>query len=252
MTRPRRPIRSLALAGAGLGLMMLAACATGSGPVAASSTPVDLPRFMGEWHVIAHVPYFGERGHVASSDTYTLRPDGGIDVRYTYRTGFDQPVKTFDSRATVKDGTGNRDWTTWFFRIIPTKFRILEVAPDYSWALIGYPGPRPGLGVRARAGDGRRALRRPGQADGRPRRGHRQALPGAAGARAGRAAGLCRPEGPVGFVVGAASAAMSLPDPGYQQAPVWERRQSRPACLARAWRSRLTSLLQRTGWIFRG
>ena len=140
MTRPRRPVRSLALAGAGLGLMMLAACATGSGPVAASSAPVDLPRFMGEWHVIAHVPYFGERGHVASSDTYTLRPDGGIDVRYTYRTGFDQPVKTFDSRATVKDGTGNRDWTTWFFRIIPTKFRILEVAPDYSWALIGYPG----------------------------------------------------------------------------------------------------------------
>ena len=140
MTRPSRPVRSLALAGAGLGLMMLAACATGSGPVAASSTPVDLPRFMGEWHVIAHVPYFGERGHVASSDTYTLRPDGGIDVRYTYRTGFDQPVKTFDSRATVKDGTGNRDWTTWFFRIIPTKFRILEVAPDYSWALIGYPG----------------------------------------------------------------------------------------------------------------
>ena len=69
-----------------------------------------------------------------------MREDGGIDVRYTYRTGFDQPVKTFDSRATVKDGTGNRDWTTWFFRIIPTKFRILEVAPDYSWALIGYPG----------------------------------------------------------------------------------------------------------------
>ncbi|MFP7722345.1 lipocalin family protein [Lysobacter sp. A3-1-A15] len=138
MTRPRRPVRTLALAGVGLSL--LAACATGTAPGTAARAPIDLPRFMGTWHVIAHVPYFAERGHVASTDTYTLRPDGGIDVRYTYRTGFDQPVQTFDSRATVKDGTGNREWTTWFFRFIPTKFRILEVGPDYGWALIDYPG----------------------------------------------------------------------------------------------------------------
>ncbi|MEP6634213.1 MAG: lipocalin family protein, partial [Luteimonas sp.] len=100
----------------------------------------DLQRFMGPWHVIAHVPYIGERGHVASIDHYTLRPDGGIAVRYTYRTGFSQPLQTLDSHATVKAGTGNRDWTTWFFHVLPTKYRILEVAPDYSWALIGYPG----------------------------------------------------------------------------------------------------------------
>lgn len=132
-------IRALALVG--LGLLVLAACATGSNPPTATATsPIDLPRFMGRWHVIAHVPYFAERGDVASSDTYTLQPDGKIAVRYTYRAGFDQPVKTFDSRATVKDGSGNRDWTTWFFKIIPTRYRILEVAPDYSWALVGYPG----------------------------------------------------------------------------------------------------------------
>mgnify|MGYP001331288080 FL=1 len=101
---------------------------------------IDLPRFMGPWHVIAHVPYFGERGHVASRDEYTLRPDGKIGVRYVYQDGFGEPVKTLDSSATVKPDTGNRRWTTWFFGVIPTKFRILEVAPDYSWALIDYPG----------------------------------------------------------------------------------------------------------------
>ncbi len=135
-------IRTLpALAAASIGVLLLAACATQSGtPTAASAAPIDLQRFMGRWQVIAHVPYLAERGHVASSDTYTLKPDGGISVRYAYRAGFDEPVKTFDSRATVKPDTGNRDWTTWFFGVIPTKFRILEVAPDYSWALIGYPG----------------------------------------------------------------------------------------------------------------
>lgn len=126
--------------GAGLGLLVLAACASQPLPPAARADPVDLQRFMGRWYVIAHVPYFAERGHVASSDTYTLQANGGIDVRYRFRKGFDQPEQTFDSRATVKGGTGSRDWTTWFFRVIPTRFRILEVAPDYRWALIGYPG----------------------------------------------------------------------------------------------------------------
>lgn len=121
-------------------MLSLAGCATTPSPAPAPVAPIDLPRFMGRWHVIAHVPYFGERGHVASSDTYTLRGDGDIAVRYAYREGFDQPVQTLDSRATVREGTGNRRWTTWFFRVVPTRFRILEVADDYSWALIDYPG----------------------------------------------------------------------------------------------------------------
>jgi apolipoprotein D and lipocalin family protein len=120
-------------------LFLLAACA--STPMTTrNAEPIELERFMGAWHVIAHVPYFGERGHVASRDEYTLRGEGRIGVRYVYREGFGEPVKTLDSRATVRDGTGNRRWTTWFFGVIPTKFRILEVAPDYSWALIDYPG----------------------------------------------------------------------------------------------------------------
>ena len=102
--------------------------------------PMDLSRFMGSWHVLAHVPYFGERGHVASRDEYALRDNGDISVRYVYQEGFGEPVKTMDSRATVKKDTGSRLWTTWFFGVIPTKFRILETAPDYSWALIDYPG----------------------------------------------------------------------------------------------------------------
>lgn len=136
-----RPLRRW-LAGACLAAcgVLLSACATTPLPPSVAEMPIDLPRFMGRWHVIAHVPYFAESGHVASSDTYTLKEDGGIAVHYTYREGFGEPLQTFDSRATVREGTGNRQWTTWFYRVVPTKFRILEVAPDYSWALIDYPG----------------------------------------------------------------------------------------------------------------
>jgi apolipoprotein D and lipocalin family protein len=123
------------------GALLLSSLACRSQPMSPdNSNAIDLPRFMGAWHVIGHVPYFGERGHVASRDEYTLRPDGRIGVHYVYQEGFGEPVKTMDSKATVKADSGNRRWTTWFFGVIPTKYRILETAPDYSWALIDYPG----------------------------------------------------------------------------------------------------------------
>ena len=125
-----------------MGLLMLASFTLKSQtmPTHHRDDAIELSRFMGAWHVIAHVPYFGERGHVASRDEYRLRDDGKIAVHYVYQEGFSGPVKTLDSKATVKAGSGNRQWTTWFFGVIPTKYRILEVAPDYSWALIDYPG----------------------------------------------------------------------------------------------------------------
>lgn len=118
--------------------VLLAACAT---PVARSDGPVvNLPRFMGTWYVIAHVPYFTDRGHVAARDEYTLQPDGRIAVRYVYRTGFHAPVKMLDAVATVQPASGGRDWRMRFFRVFPARQRILEIAPDGSWALLDSPG----------------------------------------------------------------------------------------------------------------
>ena len=116
---------------------VLAAC--GTTPALTEAPPIDLPRFMGRWHVISHVPYFGERGHVASVDEFTLRDDRDIGVRYFYRTGFSQPLEMRVARATVAAGTGNREWTAWLLRVAPAKYRILEVAPDYTWALVAHP-----------------------------------------------------------------------------------------------------------------
>lgn len=116
----------------------LAACA--SRPPAEGPAAVDLARFMGTWHVVAHIPYFAERGHVAARYEYALREADKVGVAYRYREGFHEPEHTREARASVKSGTGNREWTLWFVGVVPAKLRILEVAPDYSWALIDYPG----------------------------------------------------------------------------------------------------------------
>ena len=102
--------------------------------------PIDLERFMGRWYVIGRVPNFIERGHVASVNTYTLQDDNKVAIRYQFREGFGEPEDEIDIRASVDEESGNRRWRTWFYKVVPTRSRVLEVAPDYSWALIGYPG----------------------------------------------------------------------------------------------------------------
>jgi len=86
------------------------------------------------------VPNFIERGHVASVNEYTLREDNKVGIVYRYRDGFGAPQQEVRARASVDADSGNHAWRTWFYRIVPTHSRVLEVAPDYSWAMIGYPG----------------------------------------------------------------------------------------------------------------
>lgn len=101
---------------------------------------VDLPRFMGRWWVIANIPYFAERGKLASSDNYSLREDGRIDVVYAYRKSFDEAEeRTLNAWARPLPGSGNAHWRQRFFGILSVELQVLEIDPDYRWALIGNP-----------------------------------------------------------------------------------------------------------------
>lgn len=105
-----------------------------------SSVQLDLPRYMGRWWVIAHTPYFAEEGKVATADIYTLRPDGKIDNVYACRKRFGGKEKQMHAVATVVPGTGNSQWKIGFFGgLLRADYLVLDVAPDYSWALIGQP-----------------------------------------------------------------------------------------------------------------
>lgn len=125
------------------GLLLLAACASTGGtamtPLTTTAT-VDLDRYMGRWWVIANIPYFAENGKVATADVYALRDDGRIENVYVYRKAFDKPEKQTKAVARVVPGTNNAQWQIAFFGgLVKADLLILEVAPDYSWALIGHP-----------------------------------------------------------------------------------------------------------------
>jgi apolipoprotein D and lipocalin family protein len=83
---------------------------------------------MGTWYVIGRVPNFIERGHVASVNEYELRDEHKVGITYRYRDGFGEPLQEVRARASVDPDSGNHGWRTWFYRVVPTHSRVLEVA----------------------------------------------------------------------------------------------------------------------------
>lgn len=133
-------MRPFFLALAGALIVALVSTSLAATPVLRSTVQLDLGRYMGRWWVIAHTPYFAENGKIASADIYALRPDGRIDNVFAYRKRFGGEEKTMHALGRVIPGSGNAQWKIAFFGgLLQADYLVLEVAPDYSWALIGQP-----------------------------------------------------------------------------------------------------------------
>lgn len=127
-------------------LVMTACAAPGLAPLAGQERPVDLPRFMGPWHVLGYIPIhvpplFSERDAYNGIESYALDPDGSIATTYTFRRGgFDGPEKRFTPRARVANAPVNSEWKMKFFWYLPAgDFLILHVDEAYQETLIGVP-----------------------------------------------------------------------------------------------------------------
>ncbi len=113
----------------------------------ASKTPlktvshVDLPRYMGDWRVIANIPYFAEKNCVDSVESYRLNPDGTIKNFFTYRKkSFSAPEKRIHAKAVVVNHQTNAEWSVKFFGgLISVPYLVLDIDPDYQWIVVGHP-----------------------------------------------------------------------------------------------------------------
>jgi len=101
---------------------------------------VNLDRYMGQWYVIANIPYFGERGNVAGKAIYQARDDGRMDDIYLYRKGdFDAPEKRLDGVAWVVDADTNAQWKVQFYWPLTFGYYIVGLDADYQWTMVGHP-----------------------------------------------------------------------------------------------------------------
>lgn len=142
---PRPPARtpSTALALCAFALcLVLAACGGGSGAGRDRGGDVAMPpleALMGDWHVVGRVPWFGERGRVASRIRLSAAEDDRLDVTRSWRDGFGEPVES-DTSTARRDGHGDRIWKMRTYGVLPARLRMLEVAEDGSWMLLDSPG----------------------------------------------------------------------------------------------------------------
>ena len=102
---------------------------------------VELGRYLGTWYEIASFPQSFQRGCTATTATYTLRYDGELDVMNRCRLGsLDGKEKTALGRARLVDRTTNAKLEVSFFRPFWGPYWIIDLAPDYSYAVVGHPG----------------------------------------------------------------------------------------------------------------
>jgi apolipoprotein D and lipocalin family protein len=121
--------------------LFLVGCASTPTAMNLATVPqVDLNRFMGQWHVIAHIPYFLEKGKVDTSDIYALRPDGRIDNIFRFRKGsFDAPEQEWRGVAWVVNSQTNAEWKVQLLWPFKVGYLILELDPEYGWSIVGTP-----------------------------------------------------------------------------------------------------------------
>jgi apolipoprotein D and lipocalin family protein len=100
---------------------------------------VDLEKYAGQWHEIASFPQFFQKGCTCTTATYSTDEDGSIKVVNTCNLPDKAKIKTSTAKAWVEDGSGNAKLKVQFFWPFKGKYWIIDLAEDYSYAVVGHP-----------------------------------------------------------------------------------------------------------------
>jgi apolipoprotein D and lipocalin family protein len=112
-------------------------CSAGDARPLPRPASVDVPRFMGDWYVIAHIPSWPEREAFDAVERYALRPDGRIQTTFTYRKGsFDAPLKSMHPIGRVEKEGHGAVWGMQFVWPIQAEYVIAWLDDDYNQVIV--------------------------------------------------------------------------------------------------------------------
>ncbi|MDZ4838902.1 MAG: lipocalin family protein [Bacteroidota bacterium] len=103
---------------------------------------LDIQRYMGDWYDIAHLPQRFQKGMVGVMAHYKYDADKNeVEVTNTgIKGGFDGKVSKIVGHARIVDSITNAKLKITFFWPFTGDYWVLDVADDYSWALVGNGG----------------------------------------------------------------------------------------------------------------
>lgn len=126
-------------------LPLAAACTLGGDGGREPPRPVervDLERYLGRWYEIARYPNRFQEGCVATTAAYSARDDGRIGVRNECRTGGANSMRRSIDGVAWSTEPGGAKLKVQFFWPFRGDYWILELDPDYRWAVVGHPTRR--------------------------------------------------------------------------------------------------------------
>ena len=107
-------------------------------PYLATVDSVDIQKYKGTWYEIARFEHYFEKGCKNVTATYALKEDGDIKVTNKCMMIEDNEQKEATGVAYAVDTTNSKLKVS-FFRPFYGDYWILDLAPDYSYALVGSP-----------------------------------------------------------------------------------------------------------------
>jgi apolipoprotein D and lipocalin family protein len=115
---------------------LFAGCTTTMKPIPLVAN-VDLPKFMGDWYVIAAIPTIIEKEVYNGIENYKLNDDGTIATTFTfYKGSFDGPYKKYEPKGFVVKDSGNALWGMQFVWPIKAEYRISYLDNQYQRVII--------------------------------------------------------------------------------------------------------------------
>ena len=125
--------------------LIAAACAAEPGPGAPRTVgQVDLARYAGTWFEAARFPTSFQDGArircEAVSATYTLRPDGRVEVVNRCRNALDGGAERVARGVAHSVSEGNDRLRVSFFWPFFGDYWVIGLDADYRWAVVGAPG----------------------------------------------------------------------------------------------------------------
>lgn len=101
---------------------------------------VDLNKYAGKWYEIASYPQSFQKGCHCTTAEYTLHEKGYVIVENRCnRDSINGPQSYIKGKAFTQKGTGNAKLKVQFFWPFRGKYWIIDLADDYSYAVVGHP-----------------------------------------------------------------------------------------------------------------
>ncbi len=123
---------------------LLTAFAVSAAEPVRSVPALDMGRYAGQWHEIAHLPVSFQKKCLGDiTATYALRGDGRISVYNACRTadgriaaeGVARPVEGEPGQLQVRFAP---DWLGWV-PFVWADYWVIALDPDYQWVVVGDP-----------------------------------------------------------------------------------------------------------------